>query len=109
MRRGASVARGCNRMGRWSVAWSRRDAWERRPDSSLFFCAQTWAGWWWVANSGLTAFLLDEMWTVCRRLEQLAMPEVAMEAHPTETMSEDALTILQLSSRRKRHPWVLVV
>lgn len=63
----------------------------------------------WVANSGLAALLLDEMWTVCRRLEQLAMPEVAMEAHPTETMSEDALTILQLSSRRKRHPWVLVV
>ncbi len=37
------------------------------------------------------------------------MPEVAMEAHPTGTVSEDALTILQLSSRRKRHPWVLVV
>lgn len=37
------------------------------------------------------------------------MPEVAMEAHPTETMGEDALTIVQLSSRRKRDPWVLIV
>ena len=48
----------------------------------------------WVANSGLAALLLDEMWTVCRRLEPLAMPEVAMEAQPTETMGKDALTIL---------------
>lgn len=48
----------------------------------------------WVANSRLAALLLDEMSAVCRRLEQLAMPEVAMEAQPTETMGEDALTIL---------------